>query len=506
MNRKAESRPIGCDIGWNRELLAWLHRLDERRETGALKVSNGSTSRELHFRDGSIVGARTSVDRERLGELLIAEGRITRQHFEDASIFVRHGWRLGRILVELGVLEASEVVRAVHRQAIEIARAALREQGAEIRFDKQSEPFVTLEEPLTTVELLMEGARSLPDPEAILTALRADRRPYRARENWARELRAPLTPEDVYVISRFQEGATLESVLQATSGDVGRVARTLVGLLYSGLLVATVETTSSASETSFAWEVETMFRKLERMDPWRAIGLARDADTRAARDAFRKAVQRYHPDRHHRMTDPELKKKLSSICHQFTDAFTCLTTALRIKSVHRNESVIPLASTYAPSSRSDVSPTTSAPQAETRPAEAPARAPEEPAVEATARVELRDSQGDFLLQEARRALASSDPWRAIQLLQRRLELSDEESEAHFLLGRALSMNPHWGKDAERSFLSAIRIDPWRTEYYQVLAQFYEEAGLHHRALRLVEQAKAMGYPAEGVPARAPQVA
>jgi len=97
MGGEAVSGAMKGDIGLNRKVLGWLKRLHETRETGCSRASAGTAKRELFFRDGSILGIRTTVDEERLGELLIRLGRITRQHFEDASIFVRHGWRLGEI-------------------------------------------------------------------------------------------------------------------------------------------------------------------------------------------------------------------------------------------------------------------------------------------------------------------------------------------------------------------------------------------------------------------------
>lgn len=111
----------------NQETARRLRAVHRARKSGSFLVEAGRARREIFLRDGAIVGIRTSVDAERLGELLIRSGRITRQHFEDASVFVRHRWRLGEILAELGVLDRSEIEPAVRRQAIEVCWRALAE-------------------------------------------------------------------------------------------------------------------------------------------------------------------------------------------------------------------------------------------------------------------------------------------------------------------------------------------------------------------------------------------
>jgi hypothetical protein len=104
-----ELKPMETAHGWNREALKWLHRSRKERSTGRLEARSTSALREVFFREGRIVGIRTSVESERLGELLMRVGRITRQHFEDASIFVRKGIRIGQILAELRILDRAEI-------------------------------------------------------------------------------------------------------------------------------------------------------------------------------------------------------------------------------------------------------------------------------------------------------------------------------------------------------------------------------------------------------------
>ena len=102
------------------------------KRTGMLMCEGEDASRALNFRSGFVVGARSSRTEDRLGEILIRKGRITKQQFEDASHFIKSGWKLGEILVELKLLEKDEVEQFVRIQLLEIACSVLIEPPPDI--------------------------------------------------------------------------------------------------------------------------------------------------------------------------------------------------------------------------------------------------------------------------------------------------------------------------------------------------------------------------------------
>ncbi len=48
-------------------------------------------------------------------------GRITREQFEDASHFIKSGWKLGEILAELNIIGEEEIETFVRLQLLDIA-------------------------------------------------------------------------------------------------------------------------------------------------------------------------------------------------------------------------------------------------------------------------------------------------------------------------------------------------------------------------------------------------
>lgn len=492
--------------GFHRKIAERLRLAGGRCETGRLRAVIGKWVREIHFREGRIAGVRTSVEEERIGSLLVREGLVTRQQLEDAYVFVRHGKRLGETLVELRILEPAEIPPIVRRQALEISCSIVNTEHAAFVFHETSDVFTTLRTPLLVADVIMEAARRVDDTDSLMKSVRADsRRFYPAAETCIEEL-SGLTPGDVYLLSRFREGATMDEILRSSGAELRELTRSLFGLIESGTLSpeepeVNDSKSSHGSLEPFFREVDRMHRLLQKNDPWSALGLPRDVGIETARTAFRNALRRYHPDRHQKVEDPEFQRKLASLCSKFTDAFTCLTTALQMQS-RREESAIALASTWTSANRATGSTkpdgtdeAASPPPERARPngnrvAETEARTPSETPV----------YDAGVYLREGKRALHRGDYWRAIQLLQRSLEMKRDQAEAHYLLGEALSKNPKWGHEAEKSFERAIALEPLDRQYYEGLVRLYRAAGLHHRAERLLRRAEAVGVESTSVAA------
>ena len=69
-----------------------------------------------------------------LGEVIVAEGRVTRAQLEEATRFIRSGPKLGHILVELGYLKSGQIETYVRRQIIRIASAMLTSKSERLAF------------------------------------------------------------------------------------------------------------------------------------------------------------------------------------------------------------------------------------------------------------------------------------------------------------------------------------------------------------------------------------
>ncbi len=134
-------------------------------KTGVLLVRNGTVTKTLHFKNGVVVFATSNVPDERFGEMLLREGKITREQFEEASRRVTRGKRLGKILVEMKALTPKDLWNEVRHQVQEIAYSILRwESGSFQFFEGEEKTGENITTSITVPELLLEGLRRIDDP------------------------------------------------------------------------------------------------------------------------------------------------------------------------------------------------------------------------------------------------------------------------------------------------------------------------------------------------------
>ena len=136
----------------------------------------GADRRAVFFGSGFIVAARSSCPEDRLGELLIREGRISKQQFDDASHFIKSGWKLGEILAELKLLEKEEVEDFLRLQLLEISCAVLIEPITKLTFSDLSTVDPVIVTPLSVANVLMEAARRTPEIDETQNILKEDSR------------------------------------------------------------------------------------------------------------------------------------------------------------------------------------------------------------------------------------------------------------------------------------------------------------------------------------------
>src|SRR5687767_10799642 len=87
-----------------------LRALSVGRSSGDLQVQSGKTVKTIFFDHGRIVFAASNLRKDRLGEALVALGRITDAQYQQAMALLHEGRkrRFGEALVQAGVLEKQE--------------------------------------------------------------------------------------------------------------------------------------------------------------------------------------------------------------------------------------------------------------------------------------------------------------------------------------------------------------------------------------------------------------
>jgi tetratricopeptide (TPR) repeat protein len=151
-----------------------VRRLSIDRKSGDLQVRSGKLIKTAFFDHGRLVFAASNLKKDRLGEALIALGRITDEEFSRVSALMRgdRKRRFGEALVASGVMDKSEMGTAVARQVRRVVVSLFELQEGAASFEERRCP-IPLEYmvSVSVSRILYEGIRLMKDQEMIQAAL-----------------------------------------------------------------------------------------------------------------------------------------------------------------------------------------------------------------------------------------------------------------------------------------------------------------------------------------------
>lgn len=142
-----------------------LSHVSRSKETGILNVVRGSVQKSVIIHEGHIVFARSNQRIDRLGDMLLSQGKITQEQYDSASVLLREkGYRHGRSLVEIGAISPRQLWQAIQHQIKMIAYSVLPFEEGTFEFVRQEikqKEQITLELPV--MDLLIDMIRHYDD-------------------------------------------------------------------------------------------------------------------------------------------------------------------------------------------------------------------------------------------------------------------------------------------------------------------------------------------------------
>jgi len=143
------------------------------RKSGVLHLFNKEMSKRLYFNRGSIVFAGSDVDEDRLGEVLIREGKVKRSDLDFVwQVMKRTGQGLAETLVEMEFLSPEEIRAQSVRRMKAIIYSAFTWTSGKYRFEELENPVdedVAMN--MAPAGAIMEGIRRIQDPVIIRNIL-----------------------------------------------------------------------------------------------------------------------------------------------------------------------------------------------------------------------------------------------------------------------------------------------------------------------------------------------
>src|SRR5262245_6688690 len=138
-----------------------IQALHERRYTGKVTLTHMGVGRSITVQEGRLVFGTSSDPDDRMGELLLRQGKITLRQYTDASQAVGPGKRLGGILVEQGLLTPKQLVKVVTEQSEHVIYRSFQLTEGQYRIQEglESNEAITLK--TSTPDVILEGIRRI---------------------------------------------------------------------------------------------------------------------------------------------------------------------------------------------------------------------------------------------------------------------------------------------------------------------------------------------------------
>ncbi len=474
-----------------------LQSFTSGRKSGILHLSRGSTTKRIYFKDGVIVFASSDEAEERLGERLVRAGALKRSELELACrVLASSHLRLGATLVELGYLSRDELDRRVKEQITSIVYSLFPWKSGVFRaeiVDRPVPPDLARFD-LPTARLLMEGVRRIEDFATIRRGLRDLEGPLsyaRDPSNLPGDL--DLTPEEGFVLSRVDGATSPGEIAKLSPLGEEKTLRCVYALLAAGIL----ETQGAAKPAlpasppqdpghspealRFLEEMREKHRTSAESTLYEILEVVPTASPEEVKAAYFRLAKRLHPDHRAGIKLDDADGVLDDLYLRVKDAYEALASeterrrydfGLSQKAERHAQAEAVAAANPAPKGRSQPPSPATHPEVDLKTF----------TTAQTARIHFGNGERYF---------GEGRYHEAIEELRAAVRLDPSRAQYHRALGRALSKNPKWRKQAEDAFSKALELNRFDAGSYVGLGELYHEGGLETRARKMFEEALAI---------------
>jgi curved DNA-binding protein CbpA len=314
------------------DILVSLHRT---RKTGVLQVRHGTVDKKVFIRQGDIIFAASNYDKDRLGDVLLKNRKISKKQYDRAAEMKRKsGISYITILLHMGYLTPADMMSARQLQARRIISSLFLMKDSEFEF---IEGMLPREDDMIV---------NLPIANVIYreTKKNAD---IGLLENYLLDKVVDFSPNPLNLFENLRISAADKSILSHVNGK--RSIRTIVQFSGSSKGVNPVKTIYALLETRFLRitgpadshpgarnglekkksdpfidHIEQLYSEYGKSDYYKILGVQPNDPGEKIKKAFFNAELRYHPDMHP-LIDEDLKNKLDEIFAYIKNAHAVLT-------------------------------------------------------------------------------------------------------------------------------------------------------------------------------------
>lgn len=206
---------------------------------GVLTLANAKGRKEIFISGGEVIFAASTLDDDRLGEFLLAGGRITQDQYDrSVQLLKSTGKRQGAALVEIGALTPQDLYRAVKDQVVAIVWSLFNWMDGEVTFrvgKYKEEEIIKLN--LDTRTVIVGGIKRIEDAKRVVKWMGRKEDVFEPTPTSLTLLPTmPLTLEDKKVFRLADGNRSFLEIIQASAQDSGQTAKILYALFVLGLI------------------------------------------------------------------------------------------------------------------------------------------------------------------------------------------------------------------------------------------------------------------------------
>jgi curved DNA-binding protein CbpA len=495
-----------------------IREIGHTNASGLLRVSRAKAIKALFFDSGVPVYAISNLSHEQLEHRLVEERIATEAQIESAKRQADKPYRIPSTLVDMGVLADAQMRKLVRDLVMEIISSLFEWPDGDYVFDPKIRAAhdVTLE--MTTVDILLEGARHAAVISQIADLLAPpDGVVVRAKARTVAQDSGKLAPLESYVLSRIESATSISEVGPVTGIPESDAHRAVCALVAAGFLKVLGRDRDVSSEEQEI-DAEAMERLREDVarrlhfytsaDHYEVLGLSRQATTAEVKAAYYHLAKKFHPDRHRHSEQGELQTQLETLFALITQAYDTLTDAAQRAAYDDRIRKSPSSSSQAkasaaikidsppqrplagqPNGNGELPASTTQAASNGPQPQAPAQsAPGESAQASRSGVGSSAQVAEQFYNQGRALFEKKQYHGAVHMLREAVKLDSSRAPYHFHLGMALVRNPRTRHEAEEHLSRAAELDPYNAQIRVKLGLLYKEVGLAKKSNNYFKEA------------------
>jgi len=460
-------------------LPALYRDLFARMATGQLVAYRGETVKKVFFKRGFILYATSSLKADRLGDVLLARGVITRDQFDESTRqVVATGRKQGTLLVRTGALAPKDLFHGLIAQVREIVVSLCGWDRGSWRFLEglpPQEEIVSLR--LHPAELIFEGLTLIAaDPRwsGVWDPQQLELHPAADAPRVLEQIDTPETARRLFTL--VGQGRSPQELARL----IGRNPRETAALLYGLALLGVVEArprpaahpaaalqkpaTATAPATaepaprgdeeihSLREKVSSQLAQLASLSLYQILGVTPKSEPDTIKRSYIALAKEYHPDRFFRPEFADLQEAVNSIFMRVNQAYSTLNDPAARAEYDREilQMTTPVARLKAPPEDSRIA-------------------------------KEQFTKGLALL-------STGDIWSGIEALRWAVNLAPQNPRYHTWLGVALMRTKKRLREAEEHCKAAIALENSNAQYHVHLGQVYRTGHLFDKAKHQFETA------------------